>query len=180
MKKYISKFKEKEQFWSNGEKQVVLVGTDKEYTLTQPVRIFNEDHYTVTRAVACANFDCKAYEDNFFVFEVSYMHDGCCCVVAIDVESMEELLSKNLYDFISGGALKAIQAFFEADVKEVETTDKPYRVKVVETLSRVVEYPSAESMSDAVLMAEQDYMDEKIILDADDLESVDYISYVEE
>lgn len=177
MKKYVSTGKNDGR-WQYGEKEVVLYGTDKVYTLTQPKKLFNEDYYTVTRAVACANFECKLSEDNLSVYEVSYLENGGCSVITVEEDVMLNLLKSNEQAFLSGHALDCIKDYFDAYNKAV-SAGAPYKVEIVEILARVVEYPDAKSWEEAIHQADCDWHSEQIVLCAEDLKAVEFSSYID-
>lgn len=176
MKKYVSTGKN-EGRWQYGEKEVVLFGTDKKYTLTQPQRLFYEDYYTVTRTIACAQFPCKVSEDNLRLYEIFYMDNGGCRVITVEEDVMLNLLNSNEQAFLSGYALDYIREFFDTYEKAV-LAGSPYKVEIVETLARVIEYPDAQSWEEAINQANCDWHGEQVILCADDLKTVEVKPYV--
>ena len=106
--------------WSYGEKEVLEVGTEKSYTLTQPKNIFNEDSYHVRRAIAVSHDtdNQNSQDDTFYAYEVAYMPDGySLCVVTIDEASAEKLISGNIQAFMRGAAREYIKTFFEMEGK---------------------------------------------------------------
>ena len=109
--------------WCYREKSVVEEATGKQFTLTQPVDIFNEDTYGVRRCIACENVPVNIVpEKDFYVYEVTYMPHGYCCrteMVSEDIFCM--LMKEHLLEFLRGDARESIQKFFEgASTKEIE------------------------------------------------------------
>lgn len=102
--------------WTYREKQVIERETGKSYTLTQPKDIFEEDYYTVRRAIAIENCPIDVVtEFDFFVYEFSYMGKGFCTLKIVDGVTACELIKNNLKCFMEGNALKAIIDFFERE-----------------------------------------------------------------
>ena len=59
--------------WNYGEKDVAEPATGKEFVLTQPKRIYNEDYYNITRAIAVENVPVDVVpEPDFFVYKMDY------------------------------------------------------------------------------------------------------------
>ena len=105
----------KENRWQYGEKQVKEKGTDKSFTLTQPKTLFSEDYYTVRRAIAVENVPADVVPENdFYVYEFSYMETGCVLrTVIVDESTAKELISNCLTEFLRGNACTYIKYFFE-------------------------------------------------------------------
>lgn len=105
--------------WRYEEKQVVELGTNRNFTLTQPKVLFNEDYYSVRRSIALENVSVDVIpEPDFYVYEFSYMVTGCCLYVkVIDECSAMKLIENHLKEFLHGNARKAIADFFEGNGK---------------------------------------------------------------
>ena len=108
-------FSEGDGRYQYGERQVKERGTEKRFTLTQPITLFNEDYYSVRRAIACENVPGDvAPERDFYVYEFSYMETGCCLsVVTVDEATAKELISTCLKEFMQGKASTYIKYFFD-------------------------------------------------------------------
>lgn len=107
--------------WRYAEKQVIELGTNRNFTLTQPKVLFKEDYYSVRRAVAVENVDeYTISEPYFYVYEFSYMvSGGCLCIDIVDAKTALKLINDNLNNFLEGNAHICIKEFFEklAEVK---------------------------------------------------------------
>ena len=101
--------------WEYGEKQVIEKGAAKRFTLTQPKTLLNEDYYTVRRAIAVDNCPIHVVpEEDFYVYEFSYMENGRCTVKIVDDVLAYKLLKSNLQVFMEGRALNVIKCFFDS------------------------------------------------------------------
>jgi len=100
--------------WQNGERKVNLFGTEKYYTLTQPHPVFQEEFYSITRAVAVANYPCFGNEVYFHVYEISYLGmDGLSRSLVVDAETAKELLVTYAAEFLDGTACNYMESFFK-------------------------------------------------------------------
>ena len=72
--------------------------------LTQPKVLFSEDCYSVKRALSSQIVPVtEVPEDDFYVYEFSYMPDGYSLMVAIvDEGTAEKLIGGNLQEFLRG------------------------------------------------------------------------------
>ena len=106
--------------WKYSEKEVKEKGTGKTFTLTQPKKVFEEDFYHIKRSIACENVPTDvAAEEDFFVYEVSYMLPGCqLCVVYVSEDTATELVSSNVAAFLQGRAHGHIVEFFKRQEKK--------------------------------------------------------------
>lgn len=104
-----------ERRWEYNEKNVREQGTDKKFVLTQPKQLFNEDCYTVRRAIACENVPVDvAPEKDFYVYEFSYMKTGSCLkIVIVDEVTAKELIGTRTTEFLRGTANTYINSFFD-------------------------------------------------------------------
>ena len=100
--------------WNYGEKDVTEPATGKEFVLTQPKRIYNEDYYNITRAIAVENVPVDVVpEPDFFVYKISYMPDGfSLCERIVDEDTAEKLIGSALKAFLRGEATEHIKKFF--------------------------------------------------------------------
>jgi len=109
-------FIEKDNGWWCGEKRIVEPATGKVFNMIQPNRIFDEDSYAITRAVAVEEITLT--EPDFFVYQISYMPDGySLCIRTVDEDTVLKLVSANMQAFMQGKARECIVKFFE-DLKE--------------------------------------------------------------
>jgi len=101
--------------WQYGERQVKEKDTEKSFTLTQPKTLFNEDYYSVRRAIACENVPVDVVsEKDFYVYEFSYMETGSCLrIITVDETTAKELISTCLKEFMQGTASTYIKYFFD-------------------------------------------------------------------
>ena len=84
--------------WKHLEKNVIENETQKKFVLTQPKRIFDEDYYTVRRAVACEDVPADVVPENdFYVYEILYMENGS----SLSVKIVDEDTAKELKTFVS-------------------------------------------------------------------------------
>lgn len=104
------------KYWQYGERQVLEQDNGKEYTLTQPKDLFNEDTYGVKRAIACQNVPANVVpEENFYVYEFTYMPDGYCChEIIVDESTAQDVISQYLPAFLCGKACECIKQYFES------------------------------------------------------------------
>lgn len=124
--------------WQCGEKNVQEVGTERQYTLTQPVTLFSEDYYSIKRAIACCNTLCSFEEDYLYVYEFSYMEDGCLSVIIVDAQTAEEAIRLNLKEFLEGSACKCIAQYFKEKNNRRELCDLDY-LKIREYVTQHIE-----------------------------------------
>lgn len=103
--------------WKYHEKTVTEKGTGKSFTLTQPKTIFNEDYYTVRRAIAIDHCPVDVVpERDFNVVEFLYLTGkGSTAVKVVDYVTAYMLIRENLGAFMQGAALSDIQDFFERE-----------------------------------------------------------------
>ena len=104
-----------EKGWQYGERKVREKGTEKSFTLTQPRLLFNEDYYSVRRAIAIENVLVDVIpEKEFYVYEFSYMGTGSCLhIITVDETTAKELISTCLKEFMQGTASTYIKCFFD-------------------------------------------------------------------
>ena len=117
MRKFIDK---EHTGWTYGEKEVIEVGTDKKFTLTQPKVLFKEDSYHIKRSIAVAHESDNrgVQEDGFYAYEIAYMPDGySLSIVTVDEQTAEKLISGNLLGFMHGTSREYIKNFFETEEK---------------------------------------------------------------
>lgn len=101
--------------WACNEKTVLEVSGGKEFTLTQPKSLFNEDTYSVKRSIAVEIVPADVVpERDFYVYEIAYMPDGySLCIGLVDEEAAMELIRDNLQLFLHGMANECIIDFFK-------------------------------------------------------------------
>lgn len=100
--------------WEYKEKQVKEKGTNKTFTLTEPITLFREDYYEVRRVIAVDNCPVDvAPESDFYVYEFSYLtNNGSAAIKIVDHVTAYILISQHLDWFMQGRALSAIDDFF--------------------------------------------------------------------
>lgn len=90
--------------WQYHEKAVFEESTGKQFTLTQPERMLEEDTYHITRCLAIEDVSVDVVPERpFYVYEIVYMPDGYSSrEVFVSEDFLVRMLKKYCEDFLHG------------------------------------------------------------------------------